>query len=125
MFGWTDPSPFFRAKKHGDTATVIYVKGQEMRHPEPSRQFGEAVRAYVEKEGPTGVLIDLEQAHYLGSTAFAVLIGLAEWMKKERGGALKICNLHPDVAVGANIIGLGSLVETYPDEHSALHSFTS
>jgi stage II sporulation protein AA (anti-sigma F factor antagonist) len=122
MFGRKEPSPFFTARKHGDTATVLAVQGQEMRHPEPSRQFGDAVRAYVEKEDPAHVIIDLEKALYLGSTAFAVLIGLAEWMK-ERGGTLRICNIQPDVEVGANIIGLGRVVDTYPDEHSALQSF--
>jgi anti-anti-sigma factor len=66
--------------------------------------------------------MDLTDVRYLSSTGFAVLLGLSEKMKAA-GGVLKICGLNPDVAVGANIIGLGRLVETYADASTAVESF--
>ncbi len=68
------------------------------------------------------VLIDFTQNDYLCSTAFATLLNLARDVQ-QRGGILKVCCFHPDVLLGANIIGLGRIVPIFDDQKSALNSF--
>lgn len=42
---------------------------------------------------------------------------------KERQRPVKFCNMHPDVHVGAEIVGLPHVVEFYESEESALEAF--
>src|SRR5262249_53786205 len=121
MFGWSDPSPYFSAKQRGGVL-VVFAHGPEIRHPEPASEFGADLLKLVEKHGHKAILIDLTKMRYLSSTRFTVLLRTADNIQAA-GGRLKICGLHPDVAIGANIIGLGRLVDIFPDEDEALASF--
>lgn len=121
MFGWSDPSPYFRVKRHGDV-NVVHVVGPEIRHPEPAGEFGQDLWKFYQDDSRQDLLVNLEKVRYMSSTGFAVLLKIAEGVKGE-GGTMKLCDLHPDVAVGANIIGLGRFVETFPNESEALESF--
>jgi anti-anti-sigma factor len=117
----SDSSPFFRLElRHG--VAVVRVETPEIRHPDPALEFGADLTRLFAEDGQKDILIDLGAVRYLGSTGFAVLMKFAETVKSG-GGRLKLCNLRPDVAVGANIIGLSHLVETFPDEREALASF--
>lgn len=115
------PSPYFETSAHGDIV-VARLDVPEIRHPTPAQEFGADVLALMDRDGYRKILLDLGPVRYLSSTGFAVLVGLAKRIS-EAGGTLKICNIHPDVEVGANIIGLGRVVETYADEAEALRSF--
>jgi anti-anti-sigma regulatory factor len=42
---------------------------------------------------------------------------------KEHQRPVKICNMHPDVRVGADIVGLPHVVELYDSEEAALKAF--
>jgi anti-anti-sigma factor len=112
---------FFDFEPVGNVA-CLRVAVKEIRHPQSAQQFGAEVRAAAQSLGLTRVLIDLGETEYLGSTAFATLLNLAKTMS-EAGGVLKLCNLHPDVQVGAKILGLGHAVEIHPDRKSGLKSF--
>ncbi len=114
-------SAYFLVKQKGD-AIVTYVDVPEIRHPTPAQEFGADVFALVERDGHKNILLDLGSVRYMSSTGFAVLVNLAKRIS-EANGRLKICNLHPDVQVGANIIGLGRMIETYADEDEAIQSF--
>lgn len=121
MFGWSDPSPYFRMKPHGNV-TLIHVQVPEIRHPEPAQEFGQDLWTVFGQEGHKALLLNMAKVRYFSSTAFAVLLRFVDRALKE-GGVIKLCDLHPDVAVGANIIGLGRLVETFGTESEALASF--
>jgi anti-sigma B factor antagonist len=58
----------------------------------------------------------------LSSTGFAVLFKLVTQAKAE-GREVKFCNMHPDVRIGADIVGLGRLVEIHESETTALQAF--
>lgn len=116
-----DDSPHFRLKHAGDVA-VVEIRSRELRHPPEAMQFSEDVSLALERDGARKVLIDFTHNDYLCSTAFATLLNLSRELQK-RGGTLKLCCLHPDVLRGANIIGLGRVVEIYDDEKAALDSF--
>ena len=101
----SDSSPYFLLSDQ-DGIAVARVDVVEIRHPTPAHEFAADVFALVDRDGYRKLLLDLGAVRYLSSTAFAVLLTLARRVQ-EAGGQLKICNLHPDVEVGANIIGLG------------------
>ena len=72
----------------------------------------------------TGVwaAVDLRRARYFSSMGFAALFKLVK-QAKERQRPVKFCNLHPDVRVGAEILGLNQVVEIHHSEKSALEAF--
>jgi len=107
----------------GDVA-VFRVMVKEMRHPHSAQQFGTEVRAGFQSSGLKHALIDMKNVEYVGSTAFATLLNLAKSVASN-GGVLKLCDLHPDVQVGAKILGLGNAVEICEDRQTALRSFAS
>lgn len=106
---------------HGDVA-VASVASAEIRHPGPAQELGTELSTLLERERPRRIVVDLSHTHYLSSTGFAILLGFAK--KVEAAGShLAIAGMQADVLVGANIIGLGRIVELYPDVRSAMAAF--
>jgi anti-sigma B factor antagonist len=114
---------FFDLQQNGDLA-ILDVAVNQLRHPAEAQQFNAEVRSALQTIGVKNALIDMRQVQYVGSTAFATLLVLAKALK-DQGGLLKLCDLHPDVQVGANILGLSKAVEIHPDRQSAIDSFKS
>lgn len=102
--------------------TVARITSEEIRHPHEAAELSQQLADLVARDGVRDLLINFDRNRYLGSSAFAVLIGLAQKLGAA-GGRLKVCALDPSVQIGANIIGLGRLVEIFDDERSALDSF--
>jgi len=121
--GWDESSPYFQWKLK-DNVAVAYVDVPEIRHPTPAQEFGADVFALFDRGGHKDILLDLTPVRYISSTGYAVLVGLAKRIG-EAGGRIKVCGLHPDVQVGANIIGLGRVVETYAEQDEAVRSFAA
>jgi anti-sigma B factor antagonist len=113
----------FDLLQEGDVV-IARAFGPELRHPSHAQQFGADVEALCTVDGYRKILLDLRHVKYMSSTGFATLLGTHQKIKAA-GGRLAICNLHPDVAVGANIIGLGRVVDTYPDESEGIASFSA
>lgn len=103
---------------------VLRMQVRELRHPQAAQQFGAEVRTALQSSGQKNVVVDMQPVEYVGSTAFATLLNLAKQINAD-GGKLKICDLHPDVSVGANILGLGKAIEIFDDRRSAVQSFAS
>jgi anti-anti-sigma factor len=114
---------YFELDRAGDVA-VFRLAVKEMRHPHAAQEFGTEVRAALQESGLKHALIDMDSVEYVGSTAFATLLNLAKAVTAG-GGLLKLCELHPDVRVGANILGLGHAVEIFDDRNTALKSFAA
>jgi anti-anti-sigma factor len=115
-------SSHFRVKNR-DGVLILDVHGPEIRQPEPALELGADIRKLVDQEKPRGILVDLGRVRYMCSTGFGALLE-AFRTADAAGCRLKVCGLHPDVAVGANILGLGRVIETFADERSALQNFT-
>jgi anti-anti-sigma factor len=96
---------------------------REIRSPSVAEEFGRELNDLIGVGGETPrFLLDLSRTGYMSSTGFAVLVGFYKKVT-EAGGVLKICGIDANVRVGAEIIGLGRLVEIFDDEDSALASF--
>lgn len=101
---------------------VARVLDEEIRQPAAAADLGADLGRLAGEGGPRRVVVDLGRARYLCSSAFAVLVNFARKVEAS-GGAVRLCGLHPDVAVGANIIGLGRVVPIHDDRDAALASF--
>ncbi len=107
--------------QEGDV-TIARAFGPELRHPSHAQQFGADLEALCAVDGYKKILLDLRHVKYMSSTGFATLLGTHQKIRAA-GGRMAVCNLHPDVAIGANIIGLGRVIDTYPDESEGIASF--
>jgi anti-anti-sigma factor len=101
---------------------VVEVLSHEIRQPGPAQEFGRQLYSVLEQQGRTRVLINFHKTRYLGSTAFAVVFNFAKKIEAAHG-QLKLCCLHADVLMGANILSLDQYVQVYDDEKSALAAF--
>ena len=105
-----------------DGVAVASVVTPEIRHPAPAQELGAELSSLLDRDRLTRIVLDLDAVRYLSSTGFAVLLGFAKKVEAAKG-QLKLAGMQPDVLVGANIIGLGRIVEIHPDVSSALESF--
>jgi anti-anti-sigma factor len=122
MFG--SVSTYCGRPRHEGEVLVVPVQSVQIRHPAAAIEFGDELRELLGRESARKVLLDFSDNDYLSSTAFATLMNLARDLVSQ-GRELKISALHPDVLRGANIIGLGRVVDIHGDELSALDAFES
>ena len=101
---------------------VVEVLTKDLRGPELAQELGRELTAVAGQEWAGRILVDLRHVRYLSSTGFAVLVKLASQVQAA-GRQVKLCNIDPDVRIGADIIGLGRVVEIHDSEDSALEAF--
>ncbi|MDB5349657.1 MAG: hypothetical protein JWN86_904 [Planctomycetota bacterium] len=111
-------SEYFKLHQDG-AATVVRVTADVIRHPQQAQEFSSDLAALVERDGLTRIAVNLRHTHYLGSSAFAALFGLAKRLDAV-GGQLALCDLQPEVLTGAKILGLGSFAPIHATEKEAL-----
>lgn len=105
----------------GDVA-VAQVTVHELRFPAQAQALSYELGLVIGQEWAAKTLVDLSRVAYIGSTGFAVLVGVVK-KSAELGHAVKFCGMSPDVRVGADIIGLDRLAELYETEADALAAF--
>lgn len=116
-------SPYFDVAEENGVA-ILYIFGPEIRHPTPAAECCADALKLLTNEGCQKLILNLGDVRYLSSTAFASLVNLGRKVS-EAGGEVKISNLHPDVEVGAKIMGLGRIIPTFATETEALASFSN
>lgn len=106
----------------GDVA-VAQVATHELRFPNQAQGLSYELGLVVGQTWAAKTLIDLTQVQYIGSSAYAVLVGV---VKKAQGlgHVVKFCGMGDEVRIGADIIGLDRIAEIHPTEAEALPSFT-
>ena len=114
------PSKYFELEQEGAT-TIIRTTVETIRHPTQALEFSADLQALVEKDGCRHLVIDLGATHYFGSTAYGALLKLGKTMDVSQG-KVALCNIHPDVLVGANILGLGRVIPIFAGEEEALEA---
>jgi anti-anti-sigma factor len=102
---------------------VVEIVSKDLQGPKPAQELGAELNQVAHQDWAKRILVDFRRINYLSSTGFAVLVGLVT-RSKAAGREVKFCNINPDVRVGADIIGLPTLVEIYDSEESALRAFS-
>src|SRR5262245_4396634 len=100
----------------------VEVMTQDLMGPEHAQELGAELAMVLGQDWAKRLLVDFRRTRYLSSTGFAMLFKLVS-QAKQSGHQVKFCNMDPDVRVGADILGLGRLVEIHDSENSALRSF--
>lgn len=118
--------PDFRHIKLSMVKDVVLVEvlSTDLQGPALAQEFGVELSTVAVQEWAHQILLDLRKLHHLSSTGFAALVKFVNQVQS-LGKQVKFCNMDPDVKIGADIIGLGKVVELHADESSALHAFHS
>ena len=111
-------SSYFDVEESGVVA-IARMTVSTIRHPPQAEQLSADLVDLLESYKRTRIVVNLKGTHYLGSSAFAALFGLAKRLDA-KGGKLALCEMDPDLLTGAKILGLGSIVPIVPTEAEAV-----
>lgn len=107
-----------------DDVAVVQVTTHELRFPNQAEALSYELGLVIGQEWATKTLVDLGRVGYIGSTAYAVLVGVVK-KAAELGRVVRFCGLTPDVRIGADIIGLDRLAPIHDTEAEALAAFAA
>jgi anti-anti-sigma regulatory factor len=110
--------------RHADGVTVIEMITNDIQGPDLATEFIDELMVVVEQDESGPIVMNLGRAIHFSSMGYAALFKLVK-RAKERQRPVRYCNMHPDVRIGADVIGLPLVVEIDDTEESALHAFGS
>ena len=105
-----------------EDVVLIEILSSDVQGPDRATRFSTELIAVANQETAQPILLDMSRCVYLSSMGYSALFKLVK-RAKERRRRIKFCNMHPDVKVGADIIGLYHVVELYDSRESALEAF--
>ena len=111
-------SPHFRAETVNDVIVVSLLE-PEIRTPIMAASVGKDLRTLIDQIGAQRYVLNLKRTKYMSSTSFAMLLNFAKKITT-LGGTLKLCEMDPEVRIGADIIGLGRFVPIVAEESVAI-----
>jgi anti-anti-sigma regulatory factor len=80
---------------------AIEFLSQEISSPYHARELGEQLDSLIRPDLPQSFVLDLGNVRSLGSTAFGEIVAFAHKVDQ-----LWVCNMQPDLRLGASLIGL-------------------
>jgi anti-sigma B factor antagonist len=101
---------------------LIEILSSDVQGPARATRFSAELIAVANQESAQPMLLDMSGCVYFSSMGYAALFKLVK-RATERQRRVKFCNMHPDVKVGADIIGLYHVVEIYDTRASAVEAF--
>jgi anti-anti-sigma factor len=105
-----------------DDVVLIEILSCDVQGPDLAARFSAELIAVANQESAQPILLDLRRCAYFSSMGYSALFKLVK-RAKERQRQVKFCNMHSDVKVGADILGLYHVVEVYDCRESALEAF--
>lgn len=105
----------------GDVA-VIEILSRELNLPYHAQELTSQLQALLDSKASAKYLLDFHRTRLLSSTSFAALLNFSRKLQ-DAGAQARICQLDPDVRVGADIIGLGRFYAIHETEAEALTAF--
>jgi anti-anti-sigma factor len=111
-------SPHVRAETVDDVI-VLTLLAPEIRTPIMAASVGRDLTTLIDRIGAQPYVLNVKQVKYMSSTAFAMLLNFAKKITA-KGGSIKLCEMDPDVRIGADIIGLGKFIPIIAEESVAI-----
>jgi anti-sigma B factor antagonist len=102
---------------HG--VVIIDMVSPDIQGPDMVEAFICELLRVVERDDAKPILLNLRRTIHFSSMGYAALFKLVKGAK-ERQRPVRFCNMHPDVRVGANIVGVPLVVEIDDCEETAL-----
>ena len=112
---------YLRLSRVGDVV-LIEIMSKDMQGPDRVKEFIAELTKVVNGESARPLLLDLHRTIYFSSMGYAALFKMVK-LAKERQRPIRFCDMHPDVCVGAEIVGLKLVVEIHDCQKSALDAF--
>jgi anti-sigma B factor antagonist len=108
--------------KRNDEIMLIELVCDNVQGPQKSQEFCSELMTVAGQEWGKPLLLNLRRASYFSSMGLAAIFKMVK-QAKEHERPVKLCNMHPDVRVGAEIVGLHRVVDIYDTEESAIEAF--
>jgi anti-anti-sigma regulatory factor len=105
-----------------DGVVVIEMLSKDIQGPDLAKEFICELMRVADCEERNPILLNLCRAIHFSSMGYSALFKLVK-CAKERDRQVKFCNMHADVRVGGDIVGLPLVVEIHDSEQSALEAF--
>ena len=118
------PTPDFqhiRLSMLGDVV-LVEVLTKDLQGPTLAQELGTELARVTAQDWAKRLLVDFRRVGYLSSTGLAVLFKLVSRAQAE-GRQVKLCNVSPEMRIGADIVGLTKLVEIHDSQSSAQRAF--
>jgi anti-anti-sigma regulatory factor len=104
-----------------DGVVVIDMVTADIQGPELATAFIAELMQVAAMDDRKPILLNLRRTIHFSSMGFAALFRLVK-AAKERQRPVRFCNMHEDVWVGAEIVGVPLVVEIDESEESALEA---
>jgi anti-sigma B factor antagonist len=114
--------PKLQTAVQGDNIAVVSILDGAILDETNIAELGQELMNLVQKRYMIKMILDFAQVRYLSSAVLRELIKVHKAIQAEKG-ALKICNLRPDLQEVFTITQLDKVIEIKPDLVSALNSF--
>ncbi len=101
---------------------LIEVLSADIQGPDRAKEFIAELTAAINQEPAGPIVLDLSRTSYFSSMGYAALFKAVK-QAKERNRPICFCSIHPDVCTGAEIVGLGLVVQSHDCRESALEAF--
>ncbi len=108
--------------RHVDGVVVIEMLSRDIQGPDLAKEFINELMTVVELDDCKPIVLNLRRTIYFSSMGFSALFKLVK-CARERQRPVRFCNMHPDVRVGGDIVGLPLVVEIDDSEDCALKAF--
>jgi anti-sigma B factor antagonist len=105
-----------------DGIVVIEMLSTNIQGPDLAKDFITELMTVVEMDDCKPIVLNLRRTIYFSSMGFSALFKLVK-CARERQRPVRFCNMHPDVRVGGDIVGLPLVVEIDDSEDCALKAF--
>jgi anti-sigma B factor antagonist len=102
---------------------VVEIVTKDITGPKLAQELSAELTQVTQQEWAKQLVVNFRRVRYLSSTGFAVLFGLVT-RGKAAGREVRFCNMDSELRVGADIVGLGTVVEIHDSEDSALKAFS-
>jgi anti-anti-sigma factor len=114
----------FKHLRLGMAGNVVLVEimSIDIQGPDRAKEFIDELTSVVAQEGDGPLLLDLRRARYFSSMGYSALFKMVK-CARERQRPVKFCNMHEDVRVGAEAVGLPQVVEIHETQATALEAF--
>lgn len=105
-----------------DGVALVEILSRQINSPHLAQELGGQLMALFSSGATKRFVLDFHKTSYMSSTAFAAVLGFAKKVI-EAGGKVRICSMHPDVRIGADILRMGEIVPILDDCNTALAAF--
>jgi anti-anti-sigma regulatory factor len=104
-----------------DGVVVVEMLRDDIQGPDLAREFIDELMLVVEQDESKPILMNLRGAVHFSSMGYAALFKLVK-RAKELHRPVRFCEMHPDVRIGGDLIGLPLVVAIDDTEASALRA---